>query len=353
MNLEAATSRIVTCILLSLILTHDAGAQVPGATTLRPNLESNIERPLRYRVDAGDFVIVNGAETLNRPLYGRNTAFRVDGGDRPEFVMYLPGRGGNLRLGVRSGSQSKWLIDAEQITTRYRPGELLYEIRDPLLGQSGVLQVHLLAMHETDGLVIRSNYQAGGNPQPSIELIAAFGGVNGQRGVRDGDIGTERVPISQWFQLSSEFCRGNTFTLERNTFELSSSVARIAGVLPRDVTLALGDARQWNELDKLLIPASVTPSEPVLVARMPLVAGKTRYLALQRIAQQGASATELETYRDVSAAAGELRAAIRGRAIARGFHAYARAFSRSARARVREHSGSVPRCRGGSAERCC
>lgn len=304
MNLEAAATRFVRCIVLPLMLVHGAGAQVPAATTLRPNLESNIERPLRYRADAGDFVIVNGAETFNRPLYGRNTAFRVDGGDRPEFVMYLPGRGGNLRLGVRNGSQSKWLIDAAQVTTRYRPGELLYDIRDPLLGQRGVLHVHLLAMHETDGLVMRSNYQAGGNPQAPIELIAAFGGVNGQRGVRDGDIGTERVPISQWFQLSPEFCRGNTFVLGRNTFELRSSVARIAGVLPRDVTLALGDARQWNNLNDLLIPASITPPEPVLVARMPLMAGKTRYLALQRIAQEGASATELDTYRDVSVAPG-------------------------------------------------
>ena len=304
MTFEAATSRIARWVVCALALVHEAGAQSPGVTTPRPNLASNIERPLRYSADAGDFVIVNGAETFNRPLYGRNTAFRVDGGDRPEFVMYLPGRGGNLRLGLRTGKQSKWLIDATQVSTRYRPGELIYEIRDPLLGVRGVLQIHLLAMHETDGLVLRSAYQSGGNPQSPIELVAAFGGVNGQRGVRDGDIGTERVPISQWFQLSPEFCRDNTFALERHTFELRSSVARIAGVLPRDAMLALGDARHWSDVNELLIPASAAPSEPVLVARMPLVSGKVRYLALQRIAQGAALTTELDTYRDVSAAPG-------------------------------------------------
>ncbi len=73
----------------------------PAAQRLFPNLESNIERPLRYRPDGADFVIENGAEFFNRPLYGGNTAFRVDGGDKPEFVLYLPGRGGNLRLAVR------------------------------------------------------------------------------------------------------------------------------------------------------------------------------------------------------------------------------------------------------------
>src|SRR5437868_14027090 len=104
-------------------------AQVPEAPALRPNLVDNIERPLRYRPDGADFVIENGGEFFNRPLYGGNTVFRVDGGDKPEFVLYLPGRGGNLRLGIRAGGQAKWLHDAQHIVARYRPGELLYEVR--------------------------------------------------------------------------------------------------------------------------------------------------------------------------------------------------------------------------------
>ena len=41
-------------------------------------------------------MIENGPEFFNRSLYGGNTAFRVDGGDQPEFMLYLPGRGGHL-----------------------------------------------------------------------------------------------------------------------------------------------------------------------------------------------------------------------------------------------------------------
>ncbi len=124
-------------------------AQTPGALRITPNLESNIDRPLRYRPDGADFVIENGAEFFNRPLYGGNTAFRVDGGDKPEFVLYLPGRGGNLRLGVTSAAGAKWLHDAAKITARYRPGELLYEIRDALLGERGVLRIVAVALHQT------------------------------------------------------------------------------------------------------------------------------------------------------------------------------------------------------------
>ena len=102
----------------ALLLASSALAQ-PAAQKLTPNLESNIERPLRYRPDGADFVIENGAEFFNRPLYGGNTAFRVDGGDKPEFVLYLPGRGGNLRLALRSATGAKWLHDAASIVTRY------------------------------------------------------------------------------------------------------------------------------------------------------------------------------------------------------------------------------------------
>ena len=65
--------------------------------TIRPTFEGNTQRSLRYRPEGADFVIENCRESFNRPLYGGNTAFRVDAGDRPEFSLYLPGLGGNGR----------------------------------------------------------------------------------------------------------------------------------------------------------------------------------------------------------------------------------------------------------------
>jgi hypothetical protein len=69
-------------------------SQAPAALRLTPNLESNIERPLRCTPDGRDFVVTSGAEFFNRPLYGGNTASRVDAGDKPEFTLYLPGGAG-------------------------------------------------------------------------------------------------------------------------------------------------------------------------------------------------------------------------------------------------------------------
>jgi Domain of unknown function (DUF4450) len=210
--------------------------------------EGKTERPLRYSPDGTDFVITNGAEFFNRPLYYMNTAFRADGGDKPEFSLYLPGRGGNLRFGIKTPAGVKWLHEAKQIITRYRPGSMLYEIRDPLLG-NGFVNLAVLPLSETKGIIARAELDGSGMP---VELVWAFGGANGMRGRRSGDIGCESEPVSQFFQLRPDQCRSNEFTIETNTFILRSQTATIAGVFPPNAKLAVADARQWAKLDKLI-----------------------------------------------------------------------------------------------------
>jgi hypothetical protein len=289
------------CSLVALCVLAASRAQTPGAAKIFPNLESNIDRPLRYRPDGADFVIENGAETFNRPLYGGNTAFRVDGGDKPEFVLYLPGRGGNLRLGLHSTAGTKWLQAAEKITARYRPGELLYEIRDPLLGSGGVLRISAIALHQTEGLIVRAEGEA---ISTGVELVWAYGGVNGQRGARDGDIGTERVPISEWFQLKPEFCRDNAIGLDPDGFTLRAKAATIVGVMPAGAKLRVSDATQWSDAAALLgAEYLVAPKEPVVIGRVALVNGQPRFISLQRVAASAAPAEDLGTYREVGAPA--------------------------------------------------
>ncbi len=137
------------------LLTLAAPAQT-GTNVFRPellsrphgNFSNSIARPLRYWPIDGDFVITNGAEFFNRPLYCLNSAFRIDAGDKPEFSLYLPGRGGNLRFGVKTSAGVRWLNDAGQIIARYRPGSMVYEIKDSLLGDDE-LDLTVLPLSET------------------------------------------------------------------------------------------------------------------------------------------------------------------------------------------------------------
>ena len=135
----------------------------PATAGVRPNLLGNIDRPLRYRPEGTDFVIENGAEFFNRPLYGGHTAFRVDAGDKPEFTLYLPGRGGNLRLGVLAGDRSP--VAPRRPAHRYalpagRDG--LRDSRSRCFG-GGVLHLTVLALHTREGLIARVE-AAGGAP---------------------------------------------------------------------------------------------------------------------------------------------------------------------------------------------
>jgi hypothetical protein len=270
----------------------------PSATEgLRPNLEGHIQASLRYRPDGEDFVIHNGSEFFNRSLYGGNTAFRVDGGDKPEFLLYLPGRGGNLRLALRTAAGSTWLHAAHDIVTRYRPGELRYEIRDPLFGAKGVVRLVAVAYAQTEGLAIQA--QAEGLPA-GAELIWAYGGVNGERGRRDGDIGTEQVPISQYFQFQPAYANGNAVSVEGEGFVLKSAAAHIAGVLPTQSTVTVADAALWNDLPALLRQPAGKPGAPIAVGRAPLKNGQPMLLSLQRITG-GTPSEELDIYKAVSA----------------------------------------------------
>lgn len=178
---------VLACVLLTgllLGLTPPVGAK--GV------FKGQTARSLRYHPEGTDFVIEIGAEFFNRPLYGTNTAFRVDAGDRPEFVLYLPGRGGNLRLGIKTAVGQKWLFDAEKVVTRYRPGSMLYEIRDPLLG-GATLHLSALAMSATEGLVLRAELRGASVP---VELVWAYGGANGERGRPAGLLpGSNRIAV--------------------------------------------------------------------------------------------------------------------------------------------------------------
>ncbi|RYZ24852.1 MAG: DUF4450 domain-containing protein, partial [Chitinophagaceae bacterium] len=119
---------IILLLIPALLVAHSCAAQ-------NSSLWHGIEREIHYKPDGEDFVLVNGKRRFNRALYGGNTAFRAEAGDLPEFALYLPGMGGNLKFGLIRNRKSKWLTEADKIETRYRPGSVRYTIKDGLLEQ--------------------------------------------------------------------------------------------------------------------------------------------------------------------------------------------------------------------------
>ena len=294
--------RLFSVMALALLIPAWASAQssaVPVTPGPRPNLEGQIAKPLRYHPDHGDFIIDNGQEFFNRSLYGGHTAFRVEGGDRPEFLMYLPGRGGNLRLGIEVAGIPKWFKDADDIVTRYRPGELIYTIGDKAFGH-GTVTLEVLAYAETEGLAVRISAE---DLPKGAKLLWAYGGVNGERGSRDGDIGTERVPIGQYFQFKPEYSKGNVVQFGEEGFTLESTAATIVGIVPNGARQRVGDATDWDDAIRLFaLPkeAAASPAqEPVVIGLAPLLNGKPTIISLQKTTT--AKARDLDVYSEVAA----------------------------------------------------
>jgi hypothetical protein len=215
-----------------------------------PMLESSIDRPLRYFPENRDFVITNGAEFFNRPLYSGNAPFRIDGGDRPEFSIYMAGRGGNLRLGIHTETSSRWLHSEPTIVARYRAGSLIYDFPSEA---GNLLRLTVLPFRDNRGMIVR--IEPGPAFPAGADFVAAFGGVNGMRGRRSGDIGCENLPVSEFFQLRPEQCRDDAISLGPSRFITRGRPGALMGYLPGAEAM-IANANHWQSLPKLLGSAS-------------------------------------------------------------------------------------------------
>jgi hypothetical protein len=262
----------------------------------------NKERAIQYTPRGEDFVCENGSRRFNRALYGANTAFRVEAGDLPEFALYMPGMGGNFKFGLIAGAESKWLTRAEHIKTIYRPGSMLYEVKDALLGK-GTLHITVLALADAEGMIIQARFE---NTPAGVELLWAFGGASGKKFSRDGDIGAD--PESS-FYLQPDYCKDNQYTIDKNSFRLlygtgktlteteryeinhlpsaaagnekKNPAKQLAGIFPNAAILKKADANS-QQSPSALFQSGVT-SLPVITGKTGLT-GKTIYFLIQNAA---------------------------------------------------------------------
>lgn len=249
-----------------------------------------VERQVRYHPEGNDIVIENGTKRFNRALYGGNTAFRAEAGDLPEFALYMPGMGGNLKFGFIVEEKSKWLIEAKNIKAVYRAGSMLYEVRDPLLN-NGVIYLHAIALYNSEGFIVKLSAE---NIPTGVQMIAAYGGATGKKFSRDGDIGAD--PESS-FYLKPEYCKDNLYKINKNNFSLLYGFAKplseeeryevqhlpanatnlsfaekgkeLIGIFPTSAILKIKDANQ-QQSPATLLQADSNVTAPVVTATLQL-----------------------------------------------------------------------------------
>lgn len=266
-----------------------------------PQLWHGIERTMHYQPQGNDFALYKGTRKFNRALYGTNTAFRVEAGDLPEFALYMPGMGGNCKIGISSNGKSKWITTAAQVKTVYSPGAMQYEIRDSLLGK-GVLYITVLAMADDEGMVIKATNE---NTPANTSLVMVYGGATGKKFGRDGDIGAD--PESS-FYLQPAYCKDNRYVIFKNTFQLSYGIAKtlseeeryeiqygnkatdsnakepakqLLGIFPENAEVMLSDAEKQGSPNELL-HAAANLKLPVIVAELKLQSKDVAYFMIQK-----------------------------------------------------------------------
>ncbi len=259
----------------------------------------DIERTIRYQPEGNDFVITNGNRRFTRALYGTNSAFRAEAGDLPEFALYMPGMGGTIKFGLSGNDTSKWLINADTITARYRAGSMLYDIKDKILGQ-GKMHLVILARGDAEGLIIQVQFE---NVQTPVSLVWAYGGASGKKFNRDGDMGPD--PESS-FYLKPENCIDNSFGINKNTFLLKYGTGvvaegdpyvnrnfasdtvkavrigkemQITGFVPPTMELHVADAAEQNTPHNLF--NSKQSKTSLITGRMDINNGEASYFSIQ------------------------------------------------------------------------
>src|SRR6185437_10066828 len=247
MQYKHSTKRLpVFFIILLFSLPGHAFCQ---AKTSRQRQDEFASRALRYHPEGTDFVINNGKRRYNRALYGTHTAFRVEAGDLPEFALFMPGIGGDFKLGIISANKSKWCNDFSYIQSRYRPGSMIYHLKDKILGNAQI-DLQLLAMNDAEGMQLRV-IVAGAVSE--LKLVWAFGGASGIHPSRNGDIGADPESV---FYLTPEHCRNNIFTVNHESFHLKfpdkNKIISLEGIAPDNSKLQIADANYQQSPASLL-----------------------------------------------------------------------------------------------------
>ncbi len=197
---------------------------------------------LHYRPDSDGHSVscTNGKVKFNRALYGAHSGFRVDCSDFPEFGIYLPNMGGNMKFFLPEGD----------CHAAYTPGKMNYV--------QGGIEMEVQTGRSRDMIIWRLT-----NISDRKQTITfRYGGASGKRFSREGDLGVDRPDC---FDFKEENCKDNVFQIsesEKGRVDVDFGTKTRYGV-----TLLAGDA----DLDITTFPS--------LEGMITLNPGQTKYIA--------------------------------------------------------------------------
>lgn len=222
------------------------------------NTTSVEARKLHYRPDGKGVFSIDGTARFNRALYGAHSGFRMECSDQPEFGIYLPGMGGNLKLILPRGEDSG-------CKARYEAGRMQYAGNGVAIEAQVMRQGEDLALWRIENISKRST-----------KVGVVFGGVTGKKFYRNGDLG---VDDPECFSFDTIACADNRYIHKNGTFSILYNKKE-----PREVQL-IAPLDSWT-----------TSHLPHLVGEITLEPDEVRYIAYRPTAGEALSQKELANY---------------------------------------------------------
>ncbi len=206
--------RFVGCVSLISLLLSPVWAQ--GQQLFTTNETSSVQkilspREVQYWPEEEGIVCIDGKHRFTRALYGRCEAARLETSDEPEFGLYMPYMGGNVRFDVEHTS----------IKAIYDGVSRDYQI---------VLPATMRQNAHQEAVVYLSAYAlqvpaAGGiwqvkakNVKRGAKMQVRFGAASNASFSRNGDMGVDKKDC---FDFTFDKCKGNDYTLNASAFDLS------------------------------------------------------------------------------------------------------------------------------------
>ncbi len=167
-------------------------------------------REVQYWPEEEGIVCINGKHRFTRALYGRCEAARLETSDEPEFGLYMPYMGGNVRFDIEHTS----------IKAIYDGVSRDYEIVLPASMRKNAQQEAVVCLSAfalqvpTAGGIWQIE---GKNVKPGTKMQVRFGAASNASFSRNGDMGVDKKDC---FDFTFDKCKGNVYSLNASTFDL-------------------------------------------------------------------------------------------------------------------------------------
>jgi hypothetical protein len=244
-----------------------------------------------YAVEGDAFARHNGERYCNRPLYCNQIAAVTLAGDKP-YLMVGGGKNvlGNLMIAIVRDGKGKWLLDATDVTAKYRPGRMEWIVRDPAWGEM-VVDVDAVPTSEGAGMAVHlhaSNVAAG------EAIIWASGAAFHTRAsmLYDFDMTIPHPVNSITRGFVPADCAGNLDRIDGDGWTLQASAGAATGIGECSATshLSVVDANAWK--DPVTLRKSVASDRPVVCGETSLTEGEDIYWCLKESGGERRSAAE-------------------------------------------------------------